>query len=71
MFERFADHDYDLDADVDHEDWDVFCGCWSGPDSATPTGPCASQNFFRSDADDDQDVDMADVAAFQQACNAP
>ncbi len=53
--------DCDHDGDVDAEDIGCFVGCLAGPNQDSAAG-CASIDF-----DGDNDVDLADFAAFQAA----
>jgi len=65
--ETIAAGDFDVDSDVDLDDFAAFVDCMAGPD--TPPDPTASacvqacQDAF--DWDDDNDVDLADFAEFQ------
>lgn len=58
--------DFDLDADVDMEDFGRFQGCFNGPNRA-PTVYCSAN----ADFDNDGDVDMIDFGAFQTCFNGP
>lgn len=55
--------DLDGDGDVDHGDLGVFVGCMTGPDLA-PSPECEP-----ADLGADADVDLADFADLQAACN--
>jgi len=59
--------DFDIDADVDLEDFAVFQYCFNGPNnpSRNPTACDAA------DLDRDTDVDLADFSAFQRCFNGP
>lgn len=67
IFTYHDTHDCDFDGDVDVADCQAFAGCMSGPDSSVPQGDCAGDNFGHSDADDDADADLADLANLQRA----
>lgn len=54
--------DFDLDDDVDADDWAIFESCTSGP--AIPHD--GSENCWRTDLDTDNDVDQVDFAVFQR-----
>ena len=61
--------DFDVDADVDLDDYAAFADCMAGAD-ATPApvvAACATACLAAFDADDDGDVDLADFAEFQFA----
>ncbi len=62
----FFEVDYDLDDDVDVVDATVFVGCISAPDDATVPAGCTDLQFDDSDLDNDADVDLRDIAAFQR-----
>lgn len=70
IFTYHADHDYDFDGDVDHDDWTTFSNCLTGPDSTSGPGPCLGDDFEHSDADDDNDADMHDFATLQRSTNS-
>jgi len=53
--------DYDVDGDVDTDDFSHFGPSITGPDNGPPPAGC---DLFDFDADDD--VDLSDVAVFQQ-----
>lgn len=54
--------DYDVDADVDFDDYTHFAPCLTGPDLGPPPAGC---DLFDFDLDDDLDLD--DLAVFQAA----
>ena len=56
----FAPADYDLDCDVDSDDFTAFAACFSGPTVGSPSG-CAGKDF-----DHDGDVDQNDFGVFQR-----
>lgn len=62
-------HDYDVDGDVDLEDYSVLADCLSAPGAApAPTGavtPAICQAVF--DPDQDRDIDLHDFGKFQVA----
>ncbi len=53
--------DVDGSGAVDFDDHEYFVACLNGPDIAVPSSPCRPL-----DSDDDGDVDLFDVRAFQQ-----
>ncbi len=55
--------DTDVDGDVDLADFAVLAACLNGPDVLHSGGVCRGVDF----APRDEDVDLADVAAFQRA----
>ncbi|MBU0640537.1 MAG: family 10 glycosylhydrolase [Planctomycetes bacterium] len=54
--------DYDVDADVDFDDFSIFVPSLTGPDNGPP--PAGGDLF---DFDLDNDVDLADFSVFQEA----
>jgi hypothetical protein len=52
--------DYDVDGDVDLDDYGRFAGCITGPENG---GPAAGCDLF--DFDTDNDVDHQDFGVFQ------
>ncbi len=63
--------DVDCDCDVDLDDYDLFATCLAGPDDTTPPPGCTASEFDLADTDGDGDVDLVDVAGFQQAFGRP
>jgi hypothetical protein len=55
--------DYDVDGDVDSDDFSQFEPALTGPDNGPP--PAGGDLF---DFDSDNDVDLIDFATFQEAC---
>jgi len=53
--------DFDQDGTWDAEDWGLFAGCLAGPDTTPPAGTCDGCDY-----DCDADVDLVELAAFQQ-----
>ena len=64
-----AQGDFDADGEVNLEDWPVFTDCMAGPyRRPTPTPPTSVPQCLNAfDFNDDNDVDLADYASFQQA----
>lgn len=59
--------DFDLDADVDLQDFNVFMACFNGPGRPyTAVDPCD-----RADTDADGDVDLTDFQVFMTCFNGP
>ena len=58
--------DFDLDSDVDADDWAVFGGCMTAPGEAPTAGLCAT-----ADLDRDGDVDQSDFGVFQRCFSGP
>ncbi|GEM_PF-6334302 len=58
--------DFDLDGDIDTDDWLIFSGCIAGPGVSTPPPGCDPLDFDRADSDCDGDVDLDDFAEFQR-----
>jgi hypothetical protein len=67
----YAYGDFDQDGDVDLGDFEVFCGCFGGPDvSYDPPPPDCTldpndSGFLAADVDRDGDVDLIDFMSFQ------
>ncbi len=60
--------DFDLDRDVDLEDFSRLQACFTGPNRPILPGTGCETS---ADADRDRDVDLADFAAFQACFNGP
>jgi hypothetical protein len=58
--------DFDGDGDVDLADWTAMVGCLQGPGVMPTNGQC-----LVLDADQDDDIDLRDVAAFQRNFTGP
>lgn len=58
--------DFDLDGDVDLDDFSLFQMCFSGPNRPAPFPECGV-----TDLDHDSDVDLHDFALFQACFNGP
>jgi hypothetical protein len=61
--------DFDLSGVVDLADYAALADCWAGP-GTTPdpaAAGCAPTCLQAFDADDDNDVDIADFTVFQRA----
>lgn len=58
--------DFDLDEDVDADDWALFDGCMTAPGEAPATGLCET-----ADLDRDGDVDQSDFGLFQRCFSGP
>ena len=56
--------DGDGDGDVDLIDYASFAECLAGPNVPTPPPGCTAQRFDAFDLTGDDDVDLADAAAF-------
>ena len=59
--------DFDVDGDVDLDDYTALADCLAGPDE-TPTpsaAECVDACLAAFDVNDDADVDLADFAGFQ------
>ena len=63
--------DFDLDGDVDIDDFSMFYDCMAGPGISIPPPGCDSIDFARADLEGDDDVDLADSAAFQMVFSEP
>ncbi len=65
--DEFLRHgDFDLDGDVDIDDFNQFVICFTGPDGGPINAGCEP-----GDADDDDDIDCDDWAAFLLAWTSP
>lgn len=58
--------DFDLDGDVDLEDFALFRACFNGPNHPIPAPPACTVN---ADADRDADVDLLDFSLFRTCFN--
>jgi hypothetical protein len=56
--------DYDLDGDIDIDDFDQFSDCLNGP--LAPPGACSAAQQADSDLNNDEVVDMGDVSILQR-----
>lgn len=65
--DAIAGGDFDVDGDVDLDDYATFADCLAGPDeSPSPSvAECADACLAAFDGDDDGDVDLADFTEFQ------
>jgi murein tripeptide amidase MpaA len=59
--------DFDVDGDVDLNDFATFSRCYSGDSVTTPPPGCAPADFALTDLDGDTDVDLNDFNLFAQA----
>jgi hypothetical protein len=59
--------DFDLDFDVDLDDYSPLWGCVGGPGSGNTGGTCTAAQFGQADSDNDNDVDLFDIRKFQLA----
>ncbi len=57
--------DVDADSDVDAVDWSLMAPCLAGADVLTPPLACELYDFEYADVQRDGDVDLRDVAEFQ------
>jgi len=57
--------DVDADSDVDAVDWSLMAPCLAGADHVSPPSSCTLENFEYADVERDGDVDLRDVAEFQ------
>ena len=67
--DTIGDGDFDVDGDVDLDDYAAFADCLAGPDE-TPTpsaAECVDACLAAFDLEFDRDVDLADFAGFQEA----
>ena len=58
--------DAECDGYSDSADWQTFAACLTGPWAATGFDPPAPYCAGHSDSDDDEDVDVTDLAVFQR-----
>jgi autotransporter-associated beta strand protein len=64
--------DLDNDGDADLDDYGLFAGCMAGPDVTTPPPGCDPADFALADLQGaDGDVDVGDLATFQEAFTGP
>jgi hypothetical protein len=56
--------DYDLDGDIDIDDFDQFSDCLNGP--LAPPGACSAAQQADSDLNNDEAVDIGDAAILQR-----
>ena len=63
----FDDYDFNQDCAIDAIDFETFDLCLGGPGAPIP-GACAFESVV--DADADNDVDLADFAAFMEVANS-
>jgi len=61
--------DFDDSGTVNITDWAIFRPCLAGPDVTTAPPFCDPLAFTLADLEDDEDVDLADFAQFQQLFN--
>lgn len=59
--------DFDLDFDVDLDDYRTLYRCVEGPGSGNSGGACTAAQFDQADSDNDNDVDLLDIRKFQLA----
>ena len=59
--------DFDLDGDVDQNDFEIFRACISGANVPGPPAGCTQAQFNAADLDHDGDVDQDDFAILQRA----
>lgn len=62
--------DIDRDGYVNATDFLYLSRCLAGPGITTPPAAATAEHFARADQDGDGDVDLADVALFQEAFGA-
>lgn len=62
-----APQDFDLDFDVDLDDYSALDRCVGGPGSGISGGTCTAVQFDQADSDNDNDVDLLDIRKFQLA----
>ncbi|MCH7813387.1 MAG: hypothetical protein IID40_05135, partial [Planctomycetes bacterium] len=62
-----ASSDFDVDGDVDLDDYRILADCLNGPDVTTPPSDCDPADFANADLDVDLDVDLQDSAIFSQS----
>lgn len=58
--------DYDLDCDVDQDDFSAFQNCATGAALGPPAPGCEPFDF-----DDDLDIDQSDYGVFQRCLSGP
>jgi len=63
--------DLEADGDVELSDFAQFALCLGGPGVTDPPPTCSAWDFAMSDADGDEDADLADYLAFQFAYPHP
>ncbi|MBP7747998.1 MAG: carbohydrate-binding domain-containing protein [Phycisphaerae bacterium] len=74
---KFARNDFDLDGDVDVDDFAILSGCMTGPAMPyDPPPPACTLNpdtdgYLAADLDEDGDLDLADVSVFQICASGP
>ena len=68
---EFQPCDFDLDDDVDLDDFVVLVGCLAGPGVRIPPDGCTQDPFDVTDLNGDEDVDLGDWATFQLAFRGP
>ena len=63
--------DLDWDGSAGAADWAIFADCMAGPDVSVPPAAVTEAEFGKADLVGDDDVDLADFAAFQQVFGQP